>query len=179
MRILHCCPLFHRRFEEFEALDFARVGSLATETVELPEGPLEQFTHDMEPFLRKQGLPVRLNRGQCHGHQPILQLEPGINMANLSEIQSLQDVAGCCAACLRSLSSLGSQCHRLVPLWASGACQDCSNPAGASTFQCNVVASLRRQVEGQKAVSLGIRVQNLMSVVWQHLGRRILARRGG
>ena len=31
--------------------------------VELKEGPLEQFTHEMEPFLRKQGLPVRLNRG--------------------------------------------------------------------------------------------------------------------
>ncbi|KAJ6727708.1 RIBOSOME ASSEMBLY FACTOR MRT4 [Salix koriyanagi] len=25
--------------------------------------PLEQFTHEMEPFLRKQGLPVRLNKG--------------------------------------------------------------------------------------------------------------------
>ncbi|RLM85115.1 hypothetical protein C2845_PM04G01660 [Panicum miliaceum] len=33
------------------------------EAVELKEGPLEQFTHEMEPFLRKQGLPVRLNRG--------------------------------------------------------------------------------------------------------------------
>ncbi|OAE21665.1 hypothetical protein AXG93_4170s1060 [Marchantia polymorpha subsp. ruderalis] len=50
-------------FGEFEGHDFARTGSPATETVELPEGPLEQFTHDMEPFLRKQGMPVRLNRG--------------------------------------------------------------------------------------------------------------------
>ena len=31
--------------------------------MELKEGPLEQFTHEMEPFLRKQGLPVRLNKG--------------------------------------------------------------------------------------------------------------------
>lgn len=52
-----------RLFGEFEEYDFAKTGSLATETVELKEGPLEQFTHDMEPFLRKQGLPVRLNRG--------------------------------------------------------------------------------------------------------------------
>ncbi|BBN01426.1 mRNA turnover protein 4 [Marchantia polymorpha subsp. ruderalis] len=52
-----------RFFGEFEGHDFARTGSPATETVELPEGPLEQFTHDMEPFLRKQGMPVRLNRG--------------------------------------------------------------------------------------------------------------------
>lgn len=50
-------------FDEFEALDYARTGSIATETVELDEGPLEQFTHDQEPFLRKQGMPVRLNRG--------------------------------------------------------------------------------------------------------------------
>ncbi|MCO5557954.1 hypothetical protein L7F22_011528 [Adiantum nelumboides] len=52
-----------RVFEEFEEHDFGKTGSLATETVELEEGPLEQFSHDMEPFLRKQGLPVRLNRG--------------------------------------------------------------------------------------------------------------------
>ncbi|CAM6107415.1 unnamed protein product [Calypogeia fissa] len=50
-------------FEVFEEHDFARVGSIATETIELKQGPLEQFTHDMEPFLRKQGMPVRLNRG--------------------------------------------------------------------------------------------------------------------
>ena len=31
--------------------------------LELKEGPLEQFTHEMEPFLRKQGMPVRLNKG--------------------------------------------------------------------------------------------------------------------
>ncbi|KAK3135942.1 hypothetical protein QOZ80_5BG0425620 [Eleusine coracana subsp. coracana] len=52
-----------RLFHDFEEHDFARTGSTATETVELKEGPLEQFTHEMEPFLRKQGLPVRLNKG--------------------------------------------------------------------------------------------------------------------
>eukprot|EP00245_Coleochaete_scutata_P007403 TRINITY_DN2273_c0_g1_i1.p1 TRINITY_DN2273_c0_g1~~TRINITY_DN2273_c0_g1_i1.p1 ORF type:complete len:249 (+),score=67.04 TRINITY_DN2273_c0_g1_i1:182-928(+) len=52
-----------RIFEEYEERDFVRTGNLATETVELPEGPLEMFPHDMEPFLRKQGMPVRLNRG--------------------------------------------------------------------------------------------------------------------
>eukprot|EP00246_Nothoceros_aenigmaticus_P000325 TRINITY_DN10480_c0_g1_i1.p1 TRINITY_DN10480_c0_g1~~TRINITY_DN10480_c0_g1_i1.p1 ORF type:complete len:232 (+),score=47.98 TRINITY_DN10480_c0_g1_i1:138-833(+) len=50
-------------FDNFEELDYARTGSIATQTVELKEGPLEQFSHDMEPFLRKQGMPVRLNRG--------------------------------------------------------------------------------------------------------------------
>lgn len=32
--------------------------------VELKEGPLDQFSHEMEPFLRKQGMPVRLNKGR-------------------------------------------------------------------------------------------------------------------
>ncbi|KAL9275505.1 mRNA turnover protein 4-like protein [Drosera capensis] len=50
-------------FEKYEDYDFARTGSIASETVELIEGPLEQFTHEMEPFLRKQGMPVRLNKG--------------------------------------------------------------------------------------------------------------------
>ncbi|GAB2211779.1 hypothetical protein Droror1_Dr00025113 [Drosera rotundifolia] len=50
-------------FEKYEDYDFARTGSVASETVELNEGPLEQFTHEMEPFLRKQGMPVRLNKG--------------------------------------------------------------------------------------------------------------------
>ncbi|CAI0629178.1 unnamed protein product [Linum tenue] len=52
-----------RLFREYEDYDFARTGTNATEKVELNEGPLEQFTHEMEPFLRKQGLPVRLNKG--------------------------------------------------------------------------------------------------------------------
>lgn len=52
-----------RLFEAYEEHDFARTGSIATERVELKEGPLDQFTHEMEPFLRKQGMPVRLNKG--------------------------------------------------------------------------------------------------------------------
>lgn len=52
-----------RLFNEYEEFDFARTGSTATEKVELKEGPLDQFTHEMEPFLRKQGMPVRLNKG--------------------------------------------------------------------------------------------------------------------
>ncbi|CAO2831379.1 unnamed protein product [Amaranthus hypochondriacus] len=50
-------------FDEFEVYDFARTGSVATEKVELKEGPLSEFSHEMEPFLRKQGMPVRLNKG--------------------------------------------------------------------------------------------------------------------
>ncbi|CAI9764504.1 unnamed protein product [Fraxinus pennsylvanica] len=52
-----------RLFNEYEDFDFARTGSIATEKVELNEGNLDQFTHEMEPFLRKQGMPVRLNKG--------------------------------------------------------------------------------------------------------------------
>ncbi|KAJ6844501.1 mRNA turnover protein 4-like protein [Iris pallida] len=52
-----------RIFEKYEDHDYARTGSNATEKVELKEGPVEQFSHEMEPFLRKQGMPVRLNKG--------------------------------------------------------------------------------------------------------------------
>ncbi|KAJ0697140.1 putative 60S ribosomal protein L10P, insertion [Helianthus annuus] len=40
-----------------------RAALLQKRSVELKEGPLDQFTHEMEPFLRKQGMPVRLNKG--------------------------------------------------------------------------------------------------------------------
>ncbi|KAI3874747.1 hypothetical protein MKW98_019320 [Papaver atlanticum] len=48
---------------KFEEHDFGRTGTTSTEKVELQEGPLEQFSHEMEPFLCKQGMPVRLNKG--------------------------------------------------------------------------------------------------------------------
>eukprot|EP00899_Mesostigma_viride_P014045 jgi/Mesvir1/22641/Mv14076-RA.1 len=52
-----------RALEEVEDQEFARTGTIATETVTYPAGPLEMFTHDQEPFLRKQGMPTRLNKG--------------------------------------------------------------------------------------------------------------------
>lgn len=45
---------------EFE---YAKTGAIATESVELDEGPLPQFAHSMEPQLRKLGLPTSLNKG--------------------------------------------------------------------------------------------------------------------
>lgn len=41
---------------------FARSGSVATETVELPSGPLD-LPHSMEPQLRQLGLPTKLKDG--------------------------------------------------------------------------------------------------------------------
>ncbi|GAB2235176.1 hypothetical protein Droror1_Dr00027669 [Drosera rotundifolia] len=35
---------------------------LASETVKLNKGHLEQFTHEMKPFLRKNWIPVKLNK---------------------------------------------------------------------------------------------------------------------
>eukprot|EP00958_Prasinococcus_capsulatus_P025172 scaffold4129_cov390-Prasinococcus_capsulatus_cf.AAC.1 len=48
---------------EKEAPVYARPGDVASETIEYPQGPLEQFSHDMEPSLRKEGLPCKLNKG--------------------------------------------------------------------------------------------------------------------
>nr|CAB3264018.1 mRNA turnover protein 4 homolog [Phallusia mammillata] len=50
-------------FKEYSEHDHARAGNIATSTVELAEGPLTQFSHAIEPHLRKLGLPVALKKG--------------------------------------------------------------------------------------------------------------------
>ena len=44
--------------------DFARTGDVASETVTLYEGPLKQFPHNLEPYLRTElGMPTSLQKG--------------------------------------------------------------------------------------------------------------------
>jgi len=50
-------------FESFAELDYARGGAQAVQTVELQEGPLEQFSHSLEPHLRSLGMPTSLKKG--------------------------------------------------------------------------------------------------------------------
>ena len=50
-------------FKSHKKLCFARSGSVATETVVLPEGPLD-LPHSMEPQLRQLGLPTKLKDGK-------------------------------------------------------------------------------------------------------------------
>lgn len=50
-------------FEEYSAAEFARSGFVASETVTLPAGPLPDFSHAIEPHLRKLGMPTKLERG--------------------------------------------------------------------------------------------------------------------
>lgn len=50
-------------FDKFQEIDFARAGNKATFGVALDAGPLEQFTHSMEPQLRQLGLPTALKKG--------------------------------------------------------------------------------------------------------------------
>nr|CAG4642735.1 EOG090X0BJA [Evadne anonyx] len=50
-------------FDKYVESDYARAGNIATETVTLQPGPLEQFPFNMEPALRKLGLPTSLQRG--------------------------------------------------------------------------------------------------------------------
>jgi len=52
-----------RYFHTLKDMDFARSGNLATETVELDAGPMEQFPFSLEPQLRKLGLPTKLEKG--------------------------------------------------------------------------------------------------------------------
>ncbi|XP_006783310.1 mRNA turnover protein 4 homolog [Neolamprologus brichardi] len=50
-------------FSHFKEVDYARAGNQAQMDVTLDEGPLEQFTHSMEPQLRQLGLPTALKKG--------------------------------------------------------------------------------------------------------------------
>ncbi|XP_063616170.1 mRNA turnover protein 4 homolog [Cydia splendana] len=50
-------------FNDFSESEYARSGFVATEDVILPQGPLEDFSHTIEPHLRKLGLPTALERG--------------------------------------------------------------------------------------------------------------------
>lgn len=50
-------------FNSYEVNDYHRSGSISTTTVKLEEGPLKQFPHNMEPYLRQLGMPTKLERG--------------------------------------------------------------------------------------------------------------------
>lgn len=49
--------------KQYSALEYARSGFIATETIVLPEGPLEDFSHAIEPHLRSLGMPTKLDKG--------------------------------------------------------------------------------------------------------------------
>ncbi|CAG9761564.1 unnamed protein product [Ceutorhynchus assimilis] len=50
-------------FQDYSVEEFARSGFKATQTVILNEGPLKQFSHAIEPYLRQLGMPTKLDRG--------------------------------------------------------------------------------------------------------------------
>ncbi|XP_045528427.1 mRNA turnover protein 4 homolog [Pieris brassicae] len=50
-------------FEDFEDSEYARSGFIATRDVILPQGPLKDFSHTIEPHLRRLGLPTSLEKG--------------------------------------------------------------------------------------------------------------------
>lgn len=50
-------------FKDFSTQEFARGGFVATEKIVLPEGPLPDFSHAIEPHLRKIGMPTKLDKG--------------------------------------------------------------------------------------------------------------------
>jgi mRNA turnover protein 4 len=50
-------------FADFGESDFARAGFVASATVSYDAGPLPQFAHTMDQYLRKLGMPVMLKKG--------------------------------------------------------------------------------------------------------------------
>ncbi|XP_026758954.2 mRNA turnover protein 4 homolog [Galleria mellonella] len=53
-------------FKDFTESEYARSGFIATHDVILPSGPLKDFSHTIEPHLRRLGLPTSLERGVIH-----------------------------------------------------------------------------------------------------------------
>ncbi|XP_045775214.1 mRNA turnover protein 4 homolog [Maniola jurtina] len=53
-------------FKTYRATEYARAGFVATKDVILPQGPLEDFSHTIEPHLRRLGLPTSLEKGVIH-----------------------------------------------------------------------------------------------------------------
>lgn len=49
--------------KDSEVPEYARAGFEATEDVTLPAGDLAGFSHSMEPYLRKLGMPTKLQSG--------------------------------------------------------------------------------------------------------------------
>lgn len=49
--------------KNYWAIEYARSGFIATDTVILPEGPLDDFAHSIEPHLRSLGMPTKLHKG--------------------------------------------------------------------------------------------------------------------
>ncbi|KAL4716048.1 hypothetical protein ACJJTC_002813 [Scirpophaga incertulas] len=53
-------------FENYHATEYARSGFIATQDIVLPAGPLKDFSHTIEPHLRRLGLPTSLEKGVIH-----------------------------------------------------------------------------------------------------------------
>jgi len=52
-----------QHFANLSSVDYARTGGICRETVVLPVGPMEEFSHAIEPQLRQLGLPTTLKKG--------------------------------------------------------------------------------------------------------------------
>ncbi|KAH9396395.1 mRNA turnover 4 [Tyrophagus putrescentiae] len=50
-------------FSAYRQQDYARTGDIASQTVTLQAGPLTQFPHNIEPYLRELGMPTALQKG--------------------------------------------------------------------------------------------------------------------
>ncbi|XP_059620148.1 mRNA turnover protein 4 homolog [Phlebotomus argentipes] len=64
-------------FKDYSALEYARSGHKCHEAIVLPAGPCEEFSHAIEPHLRKLGLPTKLDKGVVSLYQEYRVCEAG------------------------------------------------------------------------------------------------------
>ncbi|XP_055379571.1 mRNA turnover protein 4 homolog [Condylostylus longicornis] len=85
-RLIGQCGLLFTQRDKSEVIDwaknywsieYARSGFIATETIVLPEGPLAEFSHSIEPHLRSLGMPTKLDKGIVHLYSKFTVCEKG------------------------------------------------------------------------------------------------------
>lgn len=59
-------PAVVKFFQEYSEPDYAKAGFIANKNIDLPQGPLGDFSHTIEPHLRRLGLPTTLEKGVVH-----------------------------------------------------------------------------------------------------------------
>merc|ERR1712168_677891 len=69
-------------FGEHSENDYLRTGGIAEETVELDAGPLEQFSHAIEPQLRQLGMPTELKKGVINLMQDYTVCKAGVKLTS-------------------------------------------------------------------------------------------------
>ncbi|KAL0213283.1 hypothetical protein RCL1_006909 [Eukaryota sp. TZLM3-RCL] len=67
-------------FDNLEVPEYARSGHISTVEFIIPAGPLDQFSHTQEPFLRSLGVPTEMRNGVIYNRSEFVVASPGVQL---------------------------------------------------------------------------------------------------